>query len=751
MVFLKDLRVLIRSYCVFLFVFLFHRSIFWILFKDSSVVVNKPTFLKSWSIGFRFDLRIITLYLLVGVVIFFALRILLKLLLKLFPIALERSSNLYRKFQMTYMVLGLLFFTVVFWVDIGNYSYLEERLTSKIFALLSSPKIALGMVAQSYPIYIIIPFLMGVVLLFIFLTSKVIFSDSLKMKMSFFPLGSKYAWPNGFKFLTVFIIMIFFIHAKFSQYPLRWSESYFAKNHFVTQFSLNPIQNIFDTYKFTKINYSYDTIKDELNLVAKEMGINNFNNKLLVRKQVVNPILELKNIKNVVVIMMESLAAFKLGAYGNPLNTTPNFDALVSESLLYENFHVIGTGTASSIFCFITGIPDLNEEETASRNPLIVDQYTMINNFKNHEKFYLIGGDANWGNIRGVITNNIEDVNLLEEKDFVSSSKTDIWGISDLELFKQSHQYFEEQENPFFAFIQTAGYHRPYTIPKLKDDFEMKEISEKQIKNYGFASNDEYNALRFSDYALGRFFEMAKSSEYYKDTLFAVYADHGLRSYNAIQLSQFYKKHFFTVSHIPFLIHSSQLPKRLKGYRDSTLGYQPDMLATIQSMLGVEGLNSGFGLDLRSEEAKKRKGIFLKGGGAYPVRFFDGDRLIESGLEEDTKKIRSFRTTSFLRQLKAISSGDDGDGHDGGSGHDGHDSGSGHNGHDSGSGHDGHDSGSGHDGHDSGSGHKNEFLNQEEAISAEIANKAALGRAYLKAIKYKLKNNQKKKIGSWGE
>ena len=692
MAFKKDLRILIKSYCIFLFVFLFHRVIFWILFKNPGVVEKKSVFLKSWIIGFRFDLRIITLYLLSGVVIFVFLRVCLKFL----PVTIERFSNLYRKFQITYIALGLLSFTIVSWVDIGNYSYLEERLTSKIFALLSSPKIALGMVVQSYPIHVIIPTLIVAAILFVFLTSKIIFSDSLKM--NFFSLNSKYVWQDGFKFFAVFFIMILFIHSKFSQYPLRWSEAYFSKNHFITQFSLNPVQNVFDTYKFTKISYSYDSIKDEIDLVAKDMGINALNNKLLVRQQITKPIPELKSIKNVIVIMMESLAAFKLGAYGSPLNTSPNFDALVRDSLLYENFHVIRTGTAASIFCFITGIPDLNEEETASRNPLIVDQYTMINNFKNHEKFYLIGGSANWGNIRGVITNNIENINLLEEKHFKSSSKTDIWGISDLDLFKQSHQFFEKQEKPFFAFIQTAGYHRPYTIPKLKDDFEMKEISEKQIKDYGFVSNDEYNSLRFSDYALGRFFEMAKSSNYYSDTLFVVYADHGLRSYNQIQLSQFYKKHFFTVNHIPFLIHSARLPKRLKGHRDSILGYQPDMLATIQSMLGVEGLNSSFGLDLRSEEARKRKGIFLKGGGVYPVKFFDGNRLIESSLE-DIKKVRSFKTTNFVRQLKAVSEDE-----------------------------------------------KGNFLNQEETINSEIANKAELGRAYLKVIKYKLKNNQKEKI-----
>lgn len=718
--FAKDLKLLIKSYVVFFTVFLVHRIIFWFQFHDPKSEAAFSLKINSWWVGLRFDVRIITLYFLIGLILFSLIRLAIKMLAK-FLIKTKTESDqevltqfsvtqkYYQKFQILYLSLGLLFFTTVFWVDIGNYEYLEERLTSKIFALLSSPDIALGMVAQSYPIYIIIPALIFVVWLFYFIISKLIFSDitivpdsdnnlssNNKKSPSFFAFDQVYNKKDALKFTLGFFVIAFLIHSKLSQYPLRWSEAYFSKNHYLNQFALNPVQNIFDTYKFAKSSFSLESVKEDLAIVKQELGLDPDSNELLVRLQKSNPIPELKDVKNVVVIMMESLAAFKLGAYGGPLQTSPNFDELANESLLFENFHVIQTGTAASIFCFITSIPDLNEEETASRNPLVVDQHTMINNFVDHEKFYFIGGDANWGNIRGVIKNNINDVHLLEEKDFKTASKTDIWGISDLELFKQAHQKLENLDKPFFAFIQTAGYHRPYTIPRITDGFEMKDISEEDIKKYGFESKDEFNALRFSDHALGQFMKLAKASKYYDKTLFVVYADHGLRSYNQIQLSQFYKTNFFPVYHIPFLIHSPALPKNLKGSRDSTLGYQPDMLPTIQSMLGVEGINSSFGLDLRSEEAKNRKGIFLRGSGALPVRFFDGQRVVSSGID-DNMEIKSFRTENFVEQLKSIA--------------------------------------------------KDSYLNQEEEITDEIKAKARIGQAYLKTIKYKLKNNQKSKVG----
>ena len=42
------------------------------------------------------------------------------------------------------------------------------------------------------------------------------------------------------------------MHGRFSQYPLRWSNAYFSKNAFISALALNPLQNLFDTYKFAK-------------------------------------------------------------------------------------------------------------------------------------------------------------------------------------------------------------------------------------------------------------------------------------------------------------------------------------------------------------------------------------------------------------------------------------------------------------------------------------------------------------------
>ena len=687
---LKDLKILVRAICVFLFVFLFHRALFWFSFSnqrlDNFSVGGASSFevLNSWWLGFRFDLRVISAFFLAFLILSFVLRWIFKFIYKperfLFPL------------QVGLMVLGLYGFLIIFWIDFGYYSYLSERLSSKIFALISTPGIAWGMVSASYPLFLIVPaFILCSILIFLSVFKLIFLGNS---KNLIFSSYRKYGISDIFVGFIAFLLIAFGIYSNTSRYSLRWSEAYFSRINFINQFGLNPLHNVFDTYKFSQITYTDEEISEDVELVKKDLGISESQGPLLVRNLDLHPLF--KTPPNVVVIMMESLASFKVGSYGAPLNTTPYLDEIISDSLLFDNFHVNQISTAASIFSFVTGIPDLNEEETASRNPLVVDQHTIINNFKDYKKYYFIGGDSNWGNISGILVNNISSLNLIEGKNF-GLEKVNVWGISDLELFEEAHKTFKSQNNErFFAFIQTAGYHDPYSMPKRMEGFKEIPLSEELVKKYGFHSQEEYNSLRFFDHALKYFFKLAKSSDYYKNTLFVMYADHGQVHLGQSQLSSFYKEHGLSGYHIPLVFHSVLLPKELKGKRNSTLGHAPDILPTIQSMIGIKGVNSGIGVDLLSKKALNRKGVFLRGTGALPIKFFDGKRMVYTGVDSKSE-IKSYKTENFIKQLQAIKIG-------------------------------------------------SKFLNEEEEINDEVRGLALLGRAYFKTIKFKMRNNQKERI-----
>ena len=687
---IKDLQILLRAICVYIFICLSHRVVFWFLFSPQKPHdISSTEVITSWWLGFRFDLRLICSFLLGFSVLFFLLRWGFK--------RVKHPERFLRPLQIGLMALGFWLYLLVLWADFGNYSYLYERISIKMLELILNPSIAMEMIAQSYPLFLILPGFILCILAILWIISSFIFSQT--QEVLIFPPHKRYYKKDILVGFIAFLFLAFGVHSRFSQYPLRWSEVYFSKYNFINQFSLNPLHNIIDTWKFLKTTtYNQEDIAQEIDLVKKDIGIPHEPGFLLTRPIKTQPLFQTK--PNIVIIMMESLAAFKIGSYGIPLNTTPHLDQIISESLLFDNFHVPIRSTAGSIFCFFTSIPDFNEADTASRNPLIIDQHVPVNNFKNYKKFYFIGGDANWGNIRGMLKNNIRSLELIEGKSF-SNRRADVWGVTDIDLFKEAHRTIKslKKEERFFVFIQTAGYHRPYTVPKKgTHGFKKESLTEENRKKYAFTSEKSYNSLRFSDHALGYFFKLAKKSPYYKNTLFVIYADHGLSITDASQLSSFYIRHGFPHHHIPLVFHSALLPEKLKGTTNSVLGYEPDILPTLQSMAGLEGMNSGFGVDLLSPKASQRKGILLAGSGAFPIKFFNGERIIYTA-PDDKSQIKSYRTQNFLRQLHAIEM-------------------------------------------------ENHFLNEEEKINDEIKELTALGRAYFKTIRFKLKNNRKKQVYS---
>jgi phosphoglycerol transferase MdoB-like AlkP superfamily enzyme len=276
------------------------------------------------------------------------------------------------------------------------------------------------------------------------------------------------------------------------------------------------------------------------------------------------------------------------------LPTTLFLKELASSSLYFPNYYASARTTAKAVYSVITGIPDGNTFFASSpRDPMAIDQYTIWEQFDGYKKYFMMGGNANWANIRGVLTNNIPGINILEEG-YWKSPKIDIWGVSDLDLLKEAHQLFEKEEAPFFALILTASFHRPFTVPKgLKDfDYTLPDVS--YLEKYGFVP-EEYLSMRFCDYAVKEFFRLASSSPYYENTIFIITGDHGIseqspaapKNYQGMSLHEY---------QVPLIIH---YPERYsKGEVMPQAGGHIDLFPTIAALAGIRYRNTTLGRDL---------------------------------------------------------------------------------------------------------------------------------------------------------
>src|SRR5262249_23187858 len=269
------------------------------------------------------------------------------------------------------------------------------------------------------------------------------------------------------------------IYGKWSGYPLRWSEAYFSPSEAVAALALNPVLFfVMDTAGNRNLPYDAEKVREHYAYTASLLGVKNPDAERLAFARYVRPAVKPPIQYNLVVIHLESFAAFKTGLFGNSLNATPAFDAIAKDGLLFTNFFVPEVPTARSVFEMLTGVPDVNPTTTASRNPLIVNQHTMVNALEGYEKYYFLGGSATWGNIRGLLAHNIPGLRMFEEGDY-DVPEEGVWGIPDTALFDKADRVLRDEKKPFFAFIQTSGNHRPYTIPEKHPGFELAQADAK--------------------------------------------------------------------------------------------------------------------------------------------------------------------------------------------------------------------------------------------------------------------------------
>ncbi len=589
----KETTSFLKLILVFFLTGVVFRFVFYFLFKSSSdLSFEAIDAVKAFYIGFKFDLRAALLLALP----FWFLGYTLKLVNALFE---EKDRKMFTStpqhptgFLTIFFTILLCLYTLFLVLDLGFYDYLKNRLDASSTVFLNNPLISLQMISESYPLGFVFLATVFVFLIYLILIKKLIFKEDL------FVSGQQ-IFRTKFKIsIPLFLLLAALGHGKLSQYPLRWSDAFFSSNNFISALGLNPLLYFQDTFNFKEKNFDEKKVKEFYPLVSSYLKVENPDGERLNFKRTIKPVVDaFESPPHVVVIMMESLASFKLKHFGQKMEGAVFLDSLIPKSLFFENAFVVSTGTARSIFGVITGLPDVNSIETASRNPLLVKQYSAANALDDYNKSYFIGGSANWGNIRGFVSQSLKDVTIYEEKDF-NSGKNDVWGISDLKLFKEANSYLKEQTKlkKQFTFIQTAGYHRPYTIPKERGDFKIKNLSQKDLQDNGFKSNEEYNSLRFSDYALQSFFELAKKEDYFENTLFVIYADHGLSHFKSKSIKKGFKRFRLPIMHIPLLFYSEGL--KLEPKVISKIAFSPDILPSAVSLAGKSYKNTTLGRNL---------------------------------------------------------------------------------------------------------------------------------------------------------
>ncbi|RLA07810.1 MAG: phosphoglycerol transferase [Gammaproteobacteria bacterium] len=579
----KILRLLIIFIPSLVIFYTFLRFVFLLFFVDDLSSVSFYDTMQAIFLGARFDIRIITL-----------------MILPLFLLGGIKFLNPFNYKILHYFWLSYLsiFFVVIllFYVtDFGHYAYLHNRLNFSVIRFLADPIISAQMLWQSYPVVFISLGFISVSALFIFLTHKlfIIIYHQSNHKIGFL--------KNLIIAFISFSVVLFLIHSRFSQYPLRWSDAVFSKSTFLTELTYNPVHYFFDTWKNGGAKFDKKKVEKYYPIMTDYLGVKNKDIKNLNFKRVIKPNHLIGKKPNIIIIVLESFASYKSSVSDNPLDPSPDIGKLAKDGFYFENFYTPATGTARSIYALLTGLPDVELNGTSSRNPLIVGQHSIASDFKNYHKSYFIGGSASWGNIRGMLNSSLDDLKLYEEG-FYKAPRTDVWGVSDIDLLTEAHNKITTQQQPFFSIIQTSGNHRPYTIPANNYGFNNRDdLSDKQVKKYGFESVKEYNSFRFMDYSVGHFMSLAKKSDYYKNTIFVFFGDHGITGNvgTHIKNQQAQTELELGSLNVPFIIYS---PLIQNPQTFTKIVSEVDVLPTLASLVNISYTATTIGRDMFDEK-----------------------------------------------------------------------------------------------------------------------------------------------------
>ncbi len=581
---------------IFLLLMSFLRWLLVIVFKTSS---TKLISLKAaYWLGFRFDLRIV------------AIVMLLLFIVGSIPVLHPINKKWGRRVAMTIWTIFIVVLAVFYAVDFGNYAYLHQRVNASVLNFLEDAKISFGMMWQSYHLGWNGLALIGFVALFIWIVR--LSYNNILSKTNVSTKRSSVLWSIVFVLFMAYSIVGRLV-VKGGQYPLRWSDAFSLGSDYAANVALNPFQSFFSTLSFRTATYDEQKVKAHYAWMSEYLGVPQNERdsvKLNFNRTVVPDANDTTapQIKNVVLVICESFSAYKSSMYGNPLNTTPFFAEMCKQGVFFNRAFSPAYGTARGVWATVTGVPDVQFGKTSSRNPAAVNQHTIINDFKDKEKFYFLGGSSSWANIRGLLTNNIDGLKLYEQGSY-KSKEIDVWGISDKNLFLEANTVLSKQQKPFFAVIQTADNHRPYTIPEEdKADFVKKSVAKDTLKKYGFESEDEYNAFRFTDFCYQKFIEAATKEAYFKSTLFVFVGDHGIRGDAGDMLPKVFTSQGLTNMHVPLLFYA---PGILQPATYATPASQLDVLPSIAHLCNIGYVNTTLGRNLFQTNQQKNNHTFI--------------------------------------------------------------------------------------------------------------------------------------------
>jgi len=295
--------------------------------------------------------------------------------------------------------------------------------------------------------------------------------------------------------------------------------------------------------------------------------------------------------KNVVIILLESFSREHFGYFNKNLDNdtykgyTPFLDSLSAHSLTFPNAFANGRKS-------IDALPSVTASLPALMLPYVLTEYssnkinslaTLLGSQGYETAFYHGAPNGSMG--FNAFTNLAGFKHYVGMSEFNNNAFYDgMWGIWDEEFFQFFNNQLTATKEPFFATIFSVSSHHPFEVPE-------------RYKNvYPKGHLPIHQCVGYTDNALREFFNAAKKTYWYNNTIFVITADHSTIAYH-----EAYKTNVNAFA-VPLIFYT---PDESIIGRRTDVAQQIDIMPTILHYLKYPESYIAFGNDLLNNQAPR--------------------------------------------------------------------------------------------------------------------------------------------------
>ncbi|GJM30701.1 MAG: sulfatase [Cyclobacteriaceae bacterium] len=481
--------------------------------------------------------------------------------------ALPVPNNIFHNFLKYYTAVLLFTYTFLLVTDMELYRHWGFRLDDTPLLYLSNPKEVVGSSNPWMTLALVIGWLA------LFGISYWVFSRTV---LPVSKLVGKGSLKISLVVLLITASLILPIRGSLGQSNMNAGFVYFHKtNTFANHAAINGIWNV-QYYLLKSGKAQYDE-----SFFNRDKTTNYFND--LYSDPGVPPKIFQVDRPNVIILALESYTSKIIEPLGGVPGVTPNFNSLTKEGILFSNIFSSGDRTDKGIVSILSGYP-AQPRTSIMKFPKKTQSLPYLNqDLKKlgYHTIYTYGYDIDYANFRSYLVNAKFDV-VQSDRDFKPQERNSKWGVHDHVVLNRIIDDLDHSPRPFFVCSMTLSSHEPFEVP-------MDPVFTGEINQQFF------NSAYYTDKSIGEFVALAKTKEWWKNTVLILIADHGSRLPNN---DPNYAPGKFD---IPMLWLGGAL--NLRDTVITSVGSQTDIPNTLLSQLGVNTDSYQFSKDLLSKDA----------------------------------------------------------------------------------------------------------------------------------------------------